>query len=296
MADHSYVLSCESTADLSAEKLAEIDVEHVCFHFMLDGKDYRDDLGESIPFEDFYRAMANGADTKTAAVGTGDYVEFFRGFLAAGKDVLHCSLSSGISSSYQAAVEAAELLAGEFPERKLYVVDSLAASSGFGLLMQTLSDKRAEGMGIDELRDWTEANKRRLRHWFFSGDLTFYIKGGRVKPMVGHIGNLLNICPLLDVNCEGKLIQRESVRGKKKVVRRIVECMEETAAGGLDYSGRVFISQSACRDDAKAVADLVSERFSGVSDIETFYIGTTIGSHTGPGTVALFFWGTDRTE
>ena len=294
MAD--YILSCESTADLSAEKLKEIDVEHVCFHFMLDGRDYRDDLGASIPFEDFYAAMANGADTKTAAVGTGDYIEYFRGFLAQGKDVLHCCLSSGISSSYDAACEAAEELRGEFPERKLYVVDSLAASSGFGLLMQTLSDKRAAGMGIDELRDWTEANKRRLRHWFFSTDLTFYIKGGRVKPLTGHIGNLLNICPLLDVNCEGKLIQRETARGKKKVIKRMVECMAETAEGGLDYAGRVFISQSACRDDAKAVADLVHERFANVTDIETFYIGTTIGSHTGPGTVALFFWGTERGE
>ena len=294
MAD--YILSCESTADLSADKLKEIDIEHVCFHFMLDGRDYRDDLGASIPFEDFYAAMANGADTKTAAVGTGDYLEYFRGFLAQGKDVLHCCLSSGISSSYDAACEAAQELRGEFPERKLYVLDSLAASSGYGLLMQTLSDKRAEGMGIDDLADWTEANKRRLRHWFFSTDLTFYIKGGRVKPLTGHIGNLLNICPLLDVNCEGKLIQRETARGKKKVVKRMVECMAETAEGGLDYSGRVFISQSACRDDAKAVADLIGERFANVTDIETFYIGTTIGSHTGPGTVALFFWGTERGE
>ena len=294
MAD--YILSCESTADLSAEKLKEIDVEHVCFHFMLDGRDYRDDLGASIPFEDFYDAMANGADTKTAAVGTGDYLEYFRGFLAQGKDVLHCCLSSGISSSYDAACEAAQELRGEFPERKLYVLDSLAASSGYGLLMQTLSDKRAEGMGIDELANWTEANKRRLRHWFFSTDLTFYIKGGRVKPLTGHIGNLLNICPLLDVNCEGKLIQRETARGKKKVIKRMVECMAETAEGGLDYSGRVFISQSACQDDAKAVADLIRERFANVTDIETFYIGTTIGSHTGPGTVALFFWGTERGE
>lgn len=146
------------------------------------------------------------------------------------------------------------------------------------------------------MRDWAEANKRRLRHWFFSTDLTFYIKGGRVKPLTGHIGNLLNICPLLDVNRDGKLIQRETLRGKKKVVKRIVECMEETAEGGLGYAGPVFISQSACQDDAKAVADLVCERFAGVNEVETYYIGTTIGSHTGPGTVALFFWGTERGE
>lgn len=289
-----FILSCESTVDLTPEKLEAIDVKYICFHFMLDGQDYFDDLGKSIPFEDFYRAMANGADTKTAAPGIGDFLNYFRGFLEQGKDVLHLSLSSGLSSSYETACDAARELAPQFPKRKLYVVDSLGASSGYGLFMQTLSDKRAEGMGIDELRDWAEANRLHLRHWFFSTDLTFYIKGGRVKPVTGYIGNLLNICPLLDMNKDGKLIQRENLRGKKKVVKRIVERMTETANDSVDYSGRVFICQSACQDDAKAVADLVYERFPNVHDIETYYVGTTIGAHTGPGTVALFFWGPEE--
>ena len=151
-------------------------------------------------------------------------------------------------------------------------------------------------MTIDELRDWAEANKLHLRHWFFSSDLTFFIKGGRVSKSAGTIGNLLNICPLLDVNSEGKLIPRFKIRGKRKVIREIVAKMEEDAENGLDYDGKCFISQSACYEDAKAVADLIEARFPNLNGkVVINNIGTTIGSHTGPGTVALFFWGSERT-
>ena len=142
----------------------------------------------------------------------------------------------------------------------------------------------------------TEANKLHLRHWFFSSDLTFFIKGGRVSKSAGTIGNLLNICPLLDVNSEGKLIPRFKIRGKRKVIREIVAKMEEDAENGLDYNGKCFISQSACYEDAKAVADLIEARFPNLNGkVVINNIGTIIGSHTGPGTVALFFWGSERT-
>ena len=162
--------------------------------------------------------------------------------------------------------------------------------------MDRLADLRDDGMTIDELRDWAEANKLHLRHWFFSSDLTFFIKGGRVSKSAGTIGNLLNICPLLDVNSEGKLIPRFKIRGKRKVIREIVAKMEEDAENGLDYDGKCFISQSACYEDAKAVADLIEARFPNLNGkVVINNIGTTIGSHTGPGTVALFFWGSERT-
>ena len=162
--------------------------------------------------------------------------------------------------------------------------------------MDRLADLRDDGMTIDELRDWAEANKLHLRHWFFSSDLTFFIKGGRVSKSAGTIGNLLNICPLLDVNSEGKLIPRFKIRGKRKVIREIVAKMEEDTDNGSNYVGKCFISQSACYEDARAVADLVEERFPNLNGkVVINNIGTTIGSHTGPGTVALFFWGSERT-
>ena len=292
-----YILSCCSTADPSKEHFDRRGIHYVCFHYMLNDVSYPDDLGQSIAFEDFYRMMTEGADTKTSQVNVAEFIDYFTPFLKEGKDILHVSLSSGLSGSVNSARTAAEMLSEEYPDRKIYVVDSLGASSGYGLIMETLADMRDEGKSLDELHDWIEANKLRLHHWFFSTDLTFYVKGGRVSKASGFFGTMLNICPLLNMDNLGRLIPREKIRTKKKVIKTIVDRMEECADDGLDYSGKCFISQSACVEDAKAVAALVEERFPKLNGkVEINYIGTTIGSHTGPGTVALFFWGKERVD
>lgn len=290
-----YVLSCCSTADLSKERFEKRQIQYVCFHFELGGKEYLDDLGASVPPEELYRRMIAGEDTKTSQVSVGDYEALFEKNLKDGKDILHVTLSSGISGTYNSACVARDELKERYPDRKIYVVDSLAASSGYGLLMETLADLRDSGMGIDELYRWAEENKLKLHHWFFSTDLTFFIKGGRVSKTAGFIGSVMNICPLLNVDFEGKLIPREKIRTKKKVIARTVEQMEINAQDGLDYSGKCFLSHSLCREDADAVAALVEEKFKKLNGkVEIFPIGATIGSHTGPGTVALFFWGNKR--
>lgn len=295
MAD--YYISCCSTADLSKEHFDKRNIHYICFHFELGGVEYFDDLGESVPPETMYRRMSEGADTKTSQVTIGEYEEYFETMLKEGKDVLHLCLSSGISGTYNSACVAQESLQEKYPDRKIYIVDSLAASSGFGLLMDTLADKRDEGMDIDALYKWTEENKNRLQHWFFSTDLTFYIKGGRISKTSGFIGTVLSICPLLNVDFEGRLIPREKIRTKKKVIERIVALMEQNAQDGRNYTGKCYISQSACMEDAQAVASLVESRFPNLNGKATIYpIGATIGSHTGPGTVALFFWGKPRID
>lgn len=292
-----YILSCCSTADLSKEHFERRDIHYICFHYILNGESYPDDLGQSIAFEDFYRMMTEGADTKTSQVNVAEFIDYFTPFLKAGKDILHVTLSSGISGVINSAQTAAELLSQEYPDRKIYIVDSLGASSGYGLIMETLADMRDEGKSLDEVYEWIEANKLRLHHWFFSTDLTFYVKGGRVSKASGFFGTMLNICPLLNMDNLGRLIPREKIRTKKKVIKTIVDRMEECAADGLDYSGKCFISQSACAEDAEAVAALVEERFPKLNGkVVINYIGTTIGSHTGPGTVALFFWGKERVD
>ena len=292
-----YVISCCSTADLSQEHFEAIDVKYICFHFELDGVQYEDNLGKSISFDEFYSRMANGADTKTSQVNAEEFEAYFRSFLEKGQDILHLSLSSGISGVINSANIAKETLQEEFPDRKIYIVDSLAASSGYGLLMDKLSELRAQGKTIDEVRDFAETNKLKVNHWFFTSDLTFFIKGGRVTKTAGFIGSVLNICPLLNVDYEGKLIPRAKIRTKKKVIQAIVDRMEECAEDGLDYSGKCYISQSACYEDARAVADLIEQRFPKLNGkVEINHIGTTIGSHTGPGTVALFFWGKKRED
>ncbi len=291
----SYVLSCCSTADLTKEHFDSRDIHYICFHYWLDGVEHPDDLGQTIPFPEFYRAMANGADTKTSQINISEYLDYFEQFLSQGKDVLHVTLSSGISGTFNSASDAARICRERYPERKIYVVDSLGASSGYGLLMDGLADKRDEGLDIDALRDWAEENKLRLNHWFFSTDLSFYVKGGRISKASGFFGSMLNICPLLNMDNLGRLIPRHKIRGKKKVILETVKKMEQCADGGLDYSGKVYISQSECIPDARAVADLIEARFKKMNGrVEINYVGNLIGSHTGPGTVALFFWGKKR--
>ena len=290
-----YVLSCSSTADLTLDQLKERDIEYICFHYELNGKEYLDDLGQSMDFKDFYDAMRNGASTKTSQIGVGEYEPYFEEFLKEGKDILHISLSSGISGTVNSARIAADDLSEKYPDRKIYIVDSLAASAGFGLFVDKLAELRNGGMDIHELYLWAEDNKLRVNHWFLTSDLTYLVRGGRVSKAAGLVGGMLNICPLLNVDYVGKLIPREKIRTKKKVMKRVVEVMEELADDGLDYEDKVFISQADCYLDAREMADMIEEKFPKMKNrVLINYIGTTIGSHTGPGTVAIFFWGKKR--
>lgn len=293
--EHNYILSCCSTADLSKEHLEKRDIQYICFHYYLDDVAYLDDLGQSMSFADFYDALVGGAEPRTSQINAEEYKAYFEKFLRAGKDIIHVTLSSGISGTVNSALIAKAELEDEYPERTIYVIDSLAASSGYGLLVDKMADLRDEGMSIDALSEWTIENRLKLQHWFFSSDLTFFIKGGRVSKTAGFVGGLLNICPMLNVNSEGKLIPREKIRTKKRAIVDIVNKMEQYAEGGLEYAGKCYISNSACEEDAKQVAALIEERFPKLNGkVLINSIGTTIGSHTGPGTVALFFWGSER--
>lgn len=292
-----YILSCASTADLNRDQMAARDLRYVCFHFLLDGQDYADDMGLSLSTEELYQKMKAGAETKTTQVPLEDYIEHFEHLLQEGKDILHVDFSSSLSGSCNSAMLAANELADQYPNQKIYVVDSLAASSGYGLIMETLADLRDAGKSIEELRDWIEENKLRLHHWFFSTDLSFYIKGGRISKTAGMIGSVLNICPLLNMDQNGKLQLREKIRGKRKVIQRIVEKMELHAQDGRNYSGKCYICHSLCPEDAQKVAALVEEAFPHLhGNVQIYPIGATIGSHTGPGTMALFFWGDKRID
>lgn len=293
MAD--YILSCCSTADLTKEHFEKRDIRYVCFHFALNGREYNDDLGESISYKKFYAEMAAGADTRTSQVNISEYVAFFTQFLEAGKDIVHVCLSSGLSGTVNSARNAALIVRERYPERQVYIIDSLGASSGYGLLMDTAADMRDRGLSAGELAAWIEDNRLKLHHWFFSTDLTSYVKGGRISKTAAVFGGMLEICPLLNMDSAGHLVPRAKVRTKKKVINEIVRCMEKHARDGLDYDGKCYISQSDCTEDAKQVAELVEKRFPKLNGkVEINYVGTTIGAHTGPGTIALFFWGDER--
>ena len=292
-----FILSCCSTADLSKEHFIQRNISYICFHFELDGKEYKDDLGESMSFENFYNAMKNGASTKTSQVNVAEYEEYFEKFLKEGKDILHVCLSSGISGSYNSANIARDILLEKYSDRKIYVVDSLCAASGFGLLMDQAADLRDSGMSIDEVHKWIEENRMKLHHWVMVTDLTYLIRGGRVSKAAGVIGGVLNICPIICVDQSGKLSVVQKVRTKRKAIETVAKKMEQYANDGLEYDGKCYICHSACYEDAKAVADLVESHFPRLNGkVLINSIGTTIGSHTGPGTVALFFWGEERQQ
>ena len=292
-----YCLSCCSTADLNEDRFKEMEINYIPFHFTLGDTEYSDDCGKSVSPSELYRRMLAGEDSKTSQVTVTEYIRYFEQIIKSGRDVLHVTLSSGISGSYNSACVARDELKYEYPDSNIYVIDSLAASSGDCLLIDKMYELKKGGMGLEELVEWTEENKLRLHHWFFSSDLTFFIKGGRVTKTVGFVGNVLNICPMLNVDYEGKLIPREKIRGTHKAIRRAVELMEQHAENGLDYDGKVYISNSECLEAATTEAALIEERFTKLNGkVEIYPIGAVIGAHTGPGTVALFFWGDKRQD
>lgn len=291
----SYIITCCSTVDLPKEYFEKNNIPYACYHYIMDGEEYLDDLGQSIPFSEFYRRIDGGSMPTTSQINISEFMAFFEPFLQEGKDILHLSMSSGISGTCNSAMNAKEELLAKYPDRTIKVVDSLAASSGYGLLLDKLVEMRDAGKSLEEVYLFAEDNKLKLQHWFFSTDLTHFKRGGRISATAATLGNILNLCPLMNVDYVGKLIVRQKIRGKKKVIAEIVNKMTELAEGGKDYNGKCFISCSACEDDARKVADLVEETFPNLNGkVEINSIGAVIGAHTGPGTVALFFWGEKR--
>ena len=292
-----YLISCESTADMPLSFFRERNVGFVCFHYEMNGQTYTDDIYQFTTPQEFFGKLKAGAQARTSQVGTGEYVDFWEPYLKQGLDILHVALSTGISGTYNSACLAADELAPKYPERKIRVIDSLCASAGFGLLVELMADKRDEGMSFDELAEWTEVHKMNVNQWFFVSDLDCLKRGGRVSATSALIATALKICPVMNVNFEGKLIPREKIRTKKKAIVRLVDDMMEHVENGAAYTGRCTISHSDCLEDAQEVARLVGEKIPALKGkVEISDIGTVIGAHTGPGTVALFFMGDTRVD
>lgn len=292
-----FMLTCCSTADMPEEFFQSRNIAYVPFHFTMDGVTYPDDLGKSVPYDQFFDRIARGSMPTTSQVNVQEYLEFWEPFLKEGKDVLHISLSSGISGSFNSASIAAAELREKYPDRKMLVVDSLAASSGYGLFMDLLADRRDQGMNIDDLHSWAEENKLKVHHWFFSSDLTSYFRGGRISHAKMVVGSLLRICPVLNVNRAGELTPQKNIRTKRRAMEELVRRMEENADNGLQYDGKCYICQSAVQQDAREVTDMIEARFPHMKGkVVITWIGAVIGAHTGPGTIALFFTGKERME
>ncbi len=285
-----YVIFVDSACDISCDKLNEWGVKYCSLSLVFndDPKEYSD---HEIPASEFYNKMRNGAQPKTSAANMGKFCDAFESIVNEGKDILYLGFSSGLSATCNFAREAAQEIMAQYEGSKIVVVDSLCASAGYGLLLKLLVDKKSAGTSIEELADYAEQTKLNVCHWFTVDDLKYLKAGGRISATTALVGGMLNIKPVMKMDNNGKLISVSKVRGRRAALKAIADLYAETALDKKD--GVVFISHGDCIDDANTLAQMLKEN-SGATVQITTYVGPVIGSHSGPGTLALFFLAAER--
>ena len=290
-----FILSCCSTVDLPYSYMEERNIPVLSYTYMVDGQEYVDDMGrdpEARP--QFYRMLAQGKLPKTSQINVARYTEFFEKLLQDG-DVLHLAFTSGQSASVNNAFAAAEDLRERYPNRRLVVIDSLCSSAGYGLLVDTVADLRDGGATLEDAAAWTMANRNKVHHQFFSSNMTQFHRTGRVSGAAAAVATVLNICPLMRLDAAGAIKAYDKVRGKSRAIAATAEAVAAHAQGGGDYDQRMWICHSECPEDAQRMLEALEARFPNErGKIRICHIGPVIGSHSGPGTVAVFFLGDDR--
>ena len=285
----SYRIITDNCCDFPADMYNELNLSVVPLVVRFQGKEVSQYSEKWL--KKMYDGMRDGDSATTSAVNPQGWEEVMEPVLAAGEDALVLTFSSGLSTTHQSAVIAATELSEKYPDRKIRVVDTLCASLGQGLLVWYACQKRDEGMGFEELADWCETNKLNLCHWFTVDDLMFLKRGGRVSAATALVGTMLQIKPVLHVDDEGHLINVAKARGRKASLEALAKKLGETGLPGANDT--VFISHGDCMEDVKVLETILKEKY-GVKNVFTYYVGAVIGSHAGPGTVALFFLGSKR--
>lgn len=289
-----FILSCESTVDMPYEYVNSRDISVLFYSYAVDGKEYTDDmLRDEQALLCFYRFLNEGKIPSTSQINEFQYAEYLDKLLQKG-DVVHIALGSGMTPSVNNAKKAGEYLQKKYPERKLVIIDSLCSSSGYGMLVDTAADMRDNGCGMEEVIQWVNENRKRVHHQFYSTDLKYFRRSGRISGSAAMIGSVLNICPIMRLDDKGRIIAYDKVRGKKKAIERTVATMAEHAEGNENYCGKCFICHSNSFDEAMELKESLQNAFPKIEDIKIFDIGTIIASHCGPGTVAVFFMGDER--
>ncbi len=289
---NNYTIITDSSCDLPDSLVKELELEVLPLAFIMDGKTYRNypDNREMAP-KDFYNKQREGSMATTNAVNVGEAADAMEAVLKRGEDVLVLAFSSGLSTTCNSFQIAAGDLAEQYPDRKIFVVDTLCASLGQGMFVYQAARLRQAGRSIEEVRDWAEQNRLNQCHWFTVNDLFFLKKGGRVSAATAVVGTMLQIKPVMHVDNEGHLIKVDTARGRKASLNALVDKVGELADNPAAQT--MFISNSDCQEDAQYVADQIKARY-GTEEIIINSIGPVIGAHTGPGCVALFFTGKHR--
>lgn len=284
-----FILVTDSSADLTPELVQELDVKVIPLTVSVDGGEYIP--GDKLDIKNFYNQLREGKTATTSAINLDQATAALEPFVAEGNDVLYVAFSSGLSSTFNTGKIAAEELCEKYPGRKVMAVDTLAASLGQGLLVYYAAKLRDEGKTIEEVRDWLEANRNNLAHWFTVDDLHHLKRGGRVSAATAVVGTMLAIKPVLHVDNEGHLINVAKARGRKPSINALAD---KIAATAVDIENQVvFISHGDCEDEAKYLAEIIREKYN-PKDIVIGYVGCVIGAHAGPGVLALFFMATEK--
>ncbi|MDF2951850.1 MAG: DegV family protein [Anaerocolumna sp.] len=287
-----YVIVTESTCDLPVQIVNELDIKVIPMNFELEGKSYTHYYdARELDIHEFYESLRKGQKSITSLVNTEAFLSFFEPILQSGKDILYIAFSSGLSGTYSASLIAIEELLETYKDSKILAVDTKAASVGEGLMVYTAAMKRSEGYSIEEVAEWISSNVLNLCHWFTVDDLNHLKRGGRVSALSATLGTALNVKPILHVDNEGHLIPMEKVRGRKKSLFDLLDHMVETCTNPEEQV--VFIGHGDTVEDAEFLAGLIKEKLN-VNKIHISPIGPVIGTHSGPGTIALFFFGTKR--
>lgn len=286
----SYKIITDSTMDMPKKLAESMAVDTLPLLFSIEGVEYRDNFGADMDPHLFYEKVRGGQMPSTTLINTDRFLTHFRSYLEHGIDIVYIAFSSALSGTCQCAMQAAEQLREEFPDRKIYVVDSLCASMGEGLLVWKAAKLHAEGMGAAELADWLEKNKRRVVHWFTVDDINHLRRGGRVTAAQALLGTLMKIKPVMHVDDEGRLIPMEKVMGRKKALQTIVDKLIERYDGTVKA---VFISHGDVIDEARAVEQMIKEKLPDV-EVHIHTVGPVVGAHSGPGTMAVFCFGGPR--
>ncbi len=285
-----YIILTDSGSDLTAKLAKEFDVQVVDLAVTVEG---REPVADSqMDKKELYTLLRQKHKASTSAVNIDDFVSAMTPHLEAGKDILYLGFSSGLSSTYQSGKVAAEELSEKYPDRKIYTVDTLCASLGEGLLVYLCAKKKAKGATIDEVKAYAETHKLNLCHWFTVDDLFFLKRGGRVSGTTAVLGTVLGIKPVMHVDNEGHLVNVSKARGRRAAIDAMFEKIKTTMIGKLDEAV-AFISHGDCEEDASYLAGRIRGEL-GIKDIIIDYVGAVIGSHSGPGTLALFYLGAER--
>ena len=287
---NNYIIFADTGCDIKPELLKEWGVPYESLTFKFDGSD-KVYGNNDMTTEEFYNKMKEGGVAKTAAVNPESFITGFEKVLKEGSDILYLGFSSGLSTTFNSARIAANELSEKYPDRKIIVIDTLGASAGIGLVIRLVLDKKEAGATIEEAAEYAKEICAGLCHWFTVDDLVYLKRGGRVSPAATFFGNMIGIKPVLHVDDEGHLVPVTKVRGRKTSITTMADKYGELAKD--KENGLVYISHAACENDAKALADILGERYGAKVSVITD-VGPVIGAHAGPGTLALFFIGTSR--